>query len=323
MKQIQYDLVILAGGTGCISLPGRQPEPRALAPLKGRRLLYYMARAAAASRRIRRVIVVTHPDKVAAFRAAFPTIRYYRRDTAADGTPQAIASATQTETAGREFTPEPAGTGPVPPLPVCLTECAGTMGEVGWAGLRLARILRQEEDGTPLTEPIQVAVTMEDVPFLTGEAIADFVGRAEALGADGVYPLVTKESCRREFPTMRRTYFHLAEGDFTGGNLVFVRDSVFPSCLVRIAEVYKLRKNVPKLAGWLGFSMIVKFLLRRLSAADVEQKVSRTFGLKGRCIQTDYACIGTDLDRAEDWPAAEAYIKDFAEKNCPDGESVL
>ena len=49
----------------------------------------------------------------------------------------------------------------------------------------------------------------------------------------------------------------------------------------------------------------MKFLLHRLSLADVERKASETFNLKGRCVISDYASVGTDLDRAEEWPKAE------------------
>ena len=263
MIQTRYDLVILAGGTGCISLPGRQPEPRALAPLRGRRLLSYLVRAAAASGRIRRVLVVTHPDKAAAFRAAVPSFRFYGRDTGADGTDGALAAVERAEAGGTEFRAAPAPASPAP-LPLYLTVCAGTMGEGGWTGVRLARFLRREEEGTPPAEPLRVVTAMEDIPFLTGEALADFIDRAEPLEADGVYSLVRKEACRKEFPALRRTYFHLTEGNFTGGNLALIRDRVFPACLPRMAEVYALRKDIPRLAGWLGLSMIVKFLFRRL-----------------------------------------------------------
>ena len=49
-------------------------------------------------------------------------------------------------------------------------------------------------------------------------------------------------------------------------------------------------------------------LLHRLSLADVERKASETFGLKGRCVISEYASVGTDLDRPEEWAKAEKYM---------------
>ncbi len=318
MEREQYDLVILAGGTGRVTLPGRNPEPRALAPLKGRRLLHYILQAAQDSGRIRRAIVVTHPDKVAAFRAMYPAAHLVWRDVTDDGTPRVEKTVRNAVAAGHEFSPwqedftlkqglpDAAEAEPEPlPLPLYVTQCAGTMPEGGWTGMRLAQFLRHRETGTPLTEKLRVVVSMEDLPFLTGEALQDFIGRAERIDADGVYALVTKASCLREFPDLKRTFFHLTEGDFTGGNLSLIASTVFPACVTRMAEVYAMRKNVGKLAGWLGGGIIVKFLLHRLSLADVERKASETFNLKGRCVISDYASVGTDLDRAEEWPKAE------------------
>jgi hypothetical protein len=40
----------------------------------------------------------------------------------------------------------------------------------------------------------------------------------------------------------------------------------------------------------------------------VEAKVSTLFGYRGRAVITEYACIGTDLDKAEEWAVAEKYL---------------
>ena len=216
-----YDLVILAGGGGTVSLPGQGQRARALAELKGRRLLEYIREAVRQSRRVASVVLVTHSAHANAFRQAA----------------------------------------------VC-----------------------------------------DDLPFLTGEALDDFIARAEAAEADGVYAIVRKEACLREYPALRRTFFHLKEGDFTGGNVSLVSVSLFPGCIEKMQEVFALRKNPLKLAAWLGVSFIVKLLFRQLSLADVEAKVSALFGYRGRAVITEYACIGTDLDKAEEWAVAEKYL---------------
>ena len=157
-------------------------------------------------------------------------------------------------------------------------------------------------------ETIRVVTVCDDVPFLTGKALDDFIARAEVLDADGVYAVVRKEACVRDYPSLKRTFFHLREGDFTGGNVSMVSSTLFPDCIEKMKQVFALRKNPLKLAGWLGVPFILKMLLRRLSLKDVETKVSALFGYKGRAVMTDYACIGTDLDRAEEWPEAEKYL---------------
>ena len=69
-----YDLVILAGGAGTVSLPGQGQRARALAMLKGRRLLEYIREAVRQSRRVASVVLVTHSAHVNAFRQAAPDL---------------------------------------------------------------------------------------------------------------------------------------------------------------------------------------------------------------------------------------------------------
>ena len=63
-----------------------------------------------------------------------------------------------------------------------------------------------------------------------------------------------------------------------------------------------------RLANWLGYRFLVRLVLRRLRLQDVEERVSSLFGYRGRAVVTDYASIGTDLDKPEDWAEAEKYL---------------
>ena len=260
-RLLTYDLIILAGGAGTVTLPGQGERARALAELKGRRLLDYIVDGVRESSRVASVVLVTHSAHLEAFRQA------------------AVA---------------------VPGLLLCA--CDGSMAECAAAAIRR---LREQPGHEKITK---VATVCDDLPFLTGAALDDFIARAEAAEADGVYAIVRKEACLREFPSLRRTFFHLKEGDFTGGNVSLVSVDLFPGCIEKMKEVFALRKNPVKLAAWLGPFFILKMLLHQLSLEDVERKVSELFGYRGRAVITDHACIGTDLDKAEEWAEAEKYL---------------
>jgi len=256
---LKYDLVILAGGGDAVSLPGQERCARALAELKGRRLLDCIIEGIRGSSRIASVLLVTHSSHLEAFRQAG-----------------------------------------VPDLLLC--SCDGSMAECAATAIR-------ELQKRPGHEYIAKVVTVcDDLPFLTGAALDDFIARAEATEADGVYAIVRKEACLREFPSLQRTFFHLKEGDFTGGNVSLVSVTLFPDCIEKMKEVFALRKKPLKLAAWLGPFFIAKLLSRQLSLRDVEQKVSDLFGYRGRAVISDYACIGTDLDKTEEWAEAEKYL---------------
>ena len=258
-RLLKYDLVILAGGGSTVSLPGQERCARALAELKGRRLLDYIIEGVRGSSRIASVLLVTHNLHLEAFRQAA-----------------------------------------VPGLLLC--SCDGSMAECA------ATAIRELQKQTGHENITKVVTVCDDLPFLTGTALDDFITRAEETDADGVYAIVREEACLREFPSLRRTFFHLKEGDFTGGNVSLVSVALFPDCIEKMKEVFVLRKKPLKLAAWLGPLFIVKLLFRQLSLRDVEQKVSELFGYRGRAVITDHACIGTDLDRAEEWAEAEKYL---------------
>ena len=255
----KYDLVILAGGNGTVTLSGQGTRARALAELKGRRLLDYIMEGIRGSARIDSVLLVTHSRHLKAFRQA-----------------------------------------QIPDLLLCA--CDGSMAECAEAAIRE---LQRQPGRKTVTEVVTVC---DDLPFLTGAALDDFIGRAESLQADAVYSIVTKGACRREFPSLKRTFFRLKEGEFTGGNVSLVSAAIFPGCIEKMRQVFALRKNPLKLTAWLGPSFVLKMLLGRLSLADVEERVSALFGYRGRAVITEYACIGTDLDKPEEWAAAEKYL---------------
>lgn len=60
-----------------------------------------------------------------------------------------------------------------------------------------------------------VLVVSCDIPFLTPEAVQDFLSRCDGT-ADVYYPIVSRAACERQFPGVRRTYARLREGTFTG-----------------------------------------------------------------------------------------------------------
>ena len=258
-RLFQYDLVILAGGEGTVSLPGQERKARALAELKGRRLLDYIIDGIRASSRIASVVLVCHSSHYEGFCQAA-----------------------------------------VPGLLLC--SCDGSMAECAAAAIQK---LREQPGHDGIAKVVTVC---DDLPFLTGAALDDFIARAEATEADAAYAIVRKEACVREFPSLQRTFFHLSEGDFTGGNVSLVSVRLFPGCIEKMKEVFALRKNPLKLAAWLGPSFILKLLFRQLSLGDVEQKASTLFGYRGRAVITDHACIGTDLDKPEEWAEAEKYL---------------
>jgi GTP:adenosylcobinamide-phosphate guanylyltransferase len=153
-----------------------------------------------------------------------------------------------------------------------------------------------------------VLLVTGDLPLLTGEAIDDFVTAALARGADFSYPLVPKEDMVAAFPTGQRTYFKLATGSYTGGNMALLD----PAAALRNREMgqrlFELRKSAVKLVRILGVRFAVKFVLGRLHAEEVETKMRELIGCSGAAVITHQPSIGMDVDKVADVELVEPML---------------
>ncbi|GIV15865.1 MAG: hypothetical protein KatS3mg022_1300 [Armatimonadota bacterium] len=144
-----------------------------------------------------------------------------------------------------------------------------------------------------------------DTPFLTPQAVRDFVARSLQSGADMCYPIIPLELCRQRFPNMPRTALSLREGTFTGGNLLLVRAGVVRRQAELLRRAFAARKSVWALAKILGARIILRAVLaklfspRLLSIAHIKHRVQQLMDATAQEIITEYAEIGVDIDKVE------------------------
>jgi len=158
-----------------------------------------------------------------------------------------------------------------------------------------------------------VLIATSDLPYLTGEAVADFaqsaVEMAQQQKADLIYPVVPVAHCYARFPGVKRTALRLREGEYTGGNLMLASPRFLLDQRVRIAGAYAARKSPLRLAAILGFGTLWRLLLSQkvsphlLTVPLLEAQVSRVLGGEARALISAYPEIATDLDRPSDFQA--------------------
>lgn len=153
-----------------------------------------------------------------------------------------------------------------------------------------------------------VLVVTSDIPLIRAEAIDDFLKRCRETRAEIYYPIVRKETNERAFPGVKRTYVHLKDGIFTGGNLALLDPKVIPACEDVIAQAVAMRKKPWKLSRMLGFIFIVKLLSRQLTLAEIEERVERILGFRGVGVESPYPEVGIDVDKPEDLALVEKAI---------------
>ncbi|MGM9583601.1 MAG: NTP transferase domain-containing protein [Phascolarctobacterium sp.] len=148
----------------------------------------------------------------------------------------------------------------------------------------------------------------DDIPLLTPQGIQDFLEQCALYPEKHVfYPIIPKEACLKLFPEAQRTYGKLPEGEFTGGNIMLLDKNVTIHKQELGREIYALRKSPLRLANWLGWSFILKAVLRRLTLKAAEERVSQLLG-PSKAIITDHAGIGMDVDKPSDLQLVEKYL---------------
>jgi phosphoenolpyruvate carboxylase len=100
----------------------------------------------------------------------------------------------------------------------------------------------------------------------------------------------------------------LREGTFTGGNLFLVTPRVVRTKGDQVRAFVAARKSPAKMAGLIGPAFAVKLALGKLSAHELEVKISAMFGLRGAVIFTDDAEIGVDVDKLSDLELARRVL---------------
>lgn len=144
-----------------------------------------------------------------------------------------------------------------------------------------------------------------DIPFLTPEAVSDFLARCREREADFYYPIIRQEAAERRFPGVKRTYARLRDGTFTGGNLFLVHKGIIDRCLGWAEEFVRLRKKPAALARLVGIGLLWRYLTGQLTVSEAEQRISKLVGARGAAVITPYPEIGVDVDKPSDWKLAE------------------
>jgi 2-phospho-L-lactate guanylyltransferase (CobY/MobA/RfbA family) len=145
-----------------------------------------------------------------------------------------------------------------------------------------------------------VLIVSADIPFVTPEAIDDYVRRCLALDVDCAYAAVPLDACLERFPAMRRTTLRTPAGSFTGGNVVLQRLSTLKKQLDLLRKARRSRKSPLFLARLIGVGNLLRFGARRLTLEHIEEAASRRMGVRCRLVRTPYAELGADVDRAEE-----------------------
>ncbi|MDY7041398.1 MAG: NTP transferase domain-containing protein [Chloroflexota bacterium] len=160
----------------------------------------------------------------------------------------------------------------------------------------------------------RIVLSAADIPLVTAEIVGWFIETCLGMQADIFYSIVERSVMERRFPGSGRSFRTLSDGSFAGGDLFLVSRKAMTTNLEFVRKVTDSRKGVWGLVRLLGFMTLLRFSVRRLSLAQVEQRASKILGYPGRAVIAPYAELAMDVDkpyqldlvRASFWRAGEA-----------------
>lgn len=144
-------------------------------------------------------------------------------------------------------------------------------------------------------------VTTADHALLQPEMVAYFCREALASGCDVVAALASYEQIMTKYPGMRRTRTRFRNGDFCGCNLFAFLTPESHAAANFWRRVENERKRPVKMLGELGWIVVLRYVLGRLSLDDALRHISRRMGLRAGVVMMPFPEAAVDVDTAGDW----------------------
>jgi molybdopterin-guanine dinucleotide biosynthesis protein A len=143
----------------------------------------------------------------------------------------------------------------------------------------------------------QMAVCSGDIPLIEPFMVDDYVALCGDASVDVYYTIVERSAMEARFPGSRRSYVHLADGDYAGGDIFVARPAIAYSRRQLWVELTNMRKHALRQARRVGVRTLIRLLMHRLSLADAERRASVAFGVTGRAVVAPYPELGMDVDK--------------------------
>ncbi len=175
--------------------------------------------------------------------------------------------------------------------PVYHLEDHGSLLKNALAGLDKIRQLHPETN--------LVLLCSADIPTLTPAIVDDFIHKCEPFDKGLVYNFVDKPTLEARFPHSNRTYVKLKDALIAGGDMTLIQADLADSNQEIWEALTNARKHAWQLARVIGVRFMLKFLLRQLSIADIEQTAERITGRPAQIMLNPHAEIAMDADKPE------------------------
>jgi MFS family permease/GTP:adenosylcobinamide-phosphate guanylyltransferase len=166
-----------------------------------------------------------------------------------------------------------------------------------------ANILRGLEwlrDASGGQQAERVLIVTTDLPFLTPEAITSFLDACPS-ELEACVPVIRRDEFEARFPGSSGFYVRLRDGQWAVGCTFLVNPATIIRNRSHLEGAFAARKSPVTMARLLGPLFIIRFLARRLTVGQVEQRCLEILGCTGRGMRGCAPELAFDIDRPEDY----------------------
>lgn len=158
------------------------------------------------------------------------------------------------------------------------------------------------------SEAWPLLVTTADHPLLTPAMIRHFV-EATPADADITLGLAQASLIKRDYPNAIRTFYRFSGEGFSGCNLFMLCNPQARSLVTFWQEMERHRKRPWRLVASIGPSVLIAYLLGRLTIDDALAHLSLRIGAKAKAVIMPFAEAAIDVDKPSDLALAEQILK--------------
>ena len=175
---------------------------------------------------------------------------------------------------------------PVHHLPDQNNLVANALAGVNW--------LRQQKPKTKV-----LFLCSADIPTLTGDIVDRFIELCRPFDRAIYYSFATQATIETRFPNSKRTFVKLKDLNIAGGDVALIHADLADSHHELWQAMTNARKHAWRLARIVGLRMLLKFLFRRVSLADIETTAERLINQPAKVVLSPYAELAMDADKPQ------------------------
>lgn len=135
-----------------------------------------------------------------------------------------------------------------------------------------------------------------DIPLISGQIIDRFVTSCFPFESAVYYSMVSRDVLEKSFPKSGRSFSRLGDEAISGGNLGIARLDLLEANRELLQLLVNTRKHAWKMVRIVGLRTLFKFLVHRLSIAEIEDKAGSIIGAPAKVIVSSDPEIAMDVD---------------------------